>query len=105
MTLREYQKLAFKTALPSTHNLSYMALGLSGEAGEVANKIKKIVRGDAMTNDALFGLPGELGDVLWYIAGLTTVCGFDLDTIAKINLDKLKKRMENSTIQGSGDNR
>jgi NTP pyrophosphatase (non-canonical NTP hydrolase) len=106
MTFNEYQKLARSTAVyPEEYKVIYPALGLCGEAGEVADKIKKTVRGD----DPLYKVSGEialeLGDVLWYIAALADDLGVDLETIAKWNTDKLQRRMKSNKIKGDGDNR
>lgn len=100
-TLDEYQEKASKTAIYKD-KLTYPALGLSGEAGEVANKVKKYMRdGHLDTVD----LAKELGDVLWYVAMVANDIDFDLSQIAELNIQKLNSRMERGTIQGSGDNR
>jgi len=85
----------------------YPALGLAGEAGEVCNKTKKILRDDGgrMTEEKRTQLIDELGDVLWYVANLATDLGVTLDEVARINLAKLNSRKERGTITGSGDNR
>ena len=100
--MNQYQRKAVDTAIfPEEVALSYLTLGLAGEAGEVANKIKKVLR-DGRSTD---GIAAELGDVLWYIAVLAHHLGEDLNTIAGANLYKLSKRAANGTLQGSGDNR
>ena len=98
-----YQRSASKTAIyPDEHRILYPALGLAGEAGEVANKVKKYMRdGHLDTMD----LAKELGDVLWYVAMVANDIDFDLSQIAELNIQKLNSRMERGTIQGSGDNR
>lgn len=103
MDMKYYQQAAITTAKPSSCNLYYMALGLAGEAGEVANKVKKIMR----DNDypAREDIKAELGDVLWYIAGMATVLGIDLGDIAAANLTKLQDRQRRGVIGVSGDNR
>ena len=105
MRLNDYQGLARQTALyPMEQGLTYTALGLCGEAGEVAEKIKKFIRGDeglSLKEDLLH----ELGDVLWYLANLAFECGYTLEKVAQSNLDKLEKRKKNNTIKGDGDNR
>lgn len=103
MEMVEYQKEAFTTAKPTARNLYYMALGLAGEAGEVANKVKKIMRDG--TEPDIKDLKSELGDVLWYVSGLATVLGISLGDVAATNLAKLKDRQERNKIGGSGDNR
>lgn len=113
MDFAEYQKKSRKTAkYPNvSNNFVYPALGLCGEAGEVADKFKKYMRDDRiMTPDGLTAehkeaLKKELGDVLWYIAQLATELEIDLDDIATHNIEKLYSRMERDTLGGSGDNR
>jgi NTP pyrophosphatase (non-canonical NTP hydrolase) len=106
LTFDEYQKRAAETALyPKEQGVEYTALGLTGEAGEIANKVKKVLRGD-YDNDALREmLKGEIGDVLWYTAMLACELDLDLQEIAQSNLDKLASRKERGVISGSGDNR
>src|SRR6185436_12648534 len=74
--------------------LTYPALGLCGEAGECAEKVKKAIRDDggALTEERRAALAAELGDVLWYMAQLATEAGLDLDAIAEDNLAKLLSR-------------
>jgi len=103
MTPKDYQNQAFTTAKPSSQNIYYMALGLAGEAGEVANKVKKIMRDNKEPDKD--ELAAELGDVLWYVAGCATILGLSLDDIASSNLAKLQSRKERNVISGSGDNR
>ena len=82
-------------------------LGLVGEAGEVADKMKKIFRdkgGNFSQEDAL-GVVTELSDCLWYIAMISKEFGYTLEQIAEINIEKLKIRVANNKIHGSGDNR
>jgi NTP pyrophosphatase (non-canonical NTP hydrolase) len=87
--------------------LAYAALGLSGEGGEIANKVKKILRDDqgVLTAEKADAIEKELGDVLWYIARVATEIGSDLNEIATANLAKLRDRADRGVIQGSGDNR
>jgi NTP pyrophosphatase (non-canonical NTP hydrolase) len=107
--LGEYQSLSRHTAVyPNAGaNLTYPALGLCGEAGEVAEKVKKAIRDDGgeLTDARRAALAGELGDVLWYVAQVATEAGLDLDEIANGNLAKLLSRQERSVLQGSGDDR
>lgn len=101
MDFNEYQKEAMTTQLPSTKNMNYLTLGLTGEAGEIANKAKKIIRdGKEITDE---DLASELGDCLWYIAGLADLRGIPLSVIAEKNIEKLRGRKERGTIGGSGD--
>jgi len=107
MTLNEYQEQANETAVypDRGNNVYYPALGLAGEAGEVCNQIKKIMRDDNgnMTSPREAKLINELGDVLWYVAALATELGIDLNSVAKINIEKLKFRQNNNSLKG--DNR
>lgn len=105
MKLNEYQKEALKTwkdgDSPQLDEVR-LALGVAGEAGEVAEKFKKVLRGDDIdVND----IGKELGDVLWYIAVLSDKLGMPLEQIARGNITKLRARQEANTIKGSGDNR
>ena len=103
LTLTEYQNAAATTAIyPASVQILYPTLGLAGEAGEVANKVKKIVR-DGKLNKEDIG--SELGDCLWYIAAICRDLGLNMGDVAADNLAKLKKRKENNTLHGSGDNR
>lgn len=101
--MNNYQKQAFTTATAESQNIYYMTLGMAGEAGEIANKVKKVMR-DGKELD-LEDIKHELGDVLWYVAGLATVLGISLEDVAKANIEKLKSRKERGKIHGSGDNR
>ncbi|MFY9228128.1 MAG: nucleoside triphosphate pyrophosphohydrolase family protein [Candidatus Microsaccharimonas sp.] len=109
MNLNEYQKLAKRTAAPKDkkNELFHLVLGLMGESGEIAEKMKKIVRDNASDFDKLAkdDLKKELGDILWYIAILADYFDIELDEIGKKNIDKLASRLERGTISGSGDNR
>jgi len=109
MELAEYQRLSRATAVyPNAGaNLTYPALGLCGEAGESAEKVKKAIRDDGgrLTPARREELAAELGDVLWYLAQLATEAGLDLDEIAEENLRKLLSRRERGVLQGSGDRR
>lgn len=102
MNLNEYQELAFKTAMESAKNPAYMVANLTSEAGEVAGKYAKWIR-DGVLDEA--GMQKEAGDVLWQIAGLSTVMGWSLADIASKNLQKLADRQSRLTISGSRDER
>jgi NTP pyrophosphatase (non-canonical NTP hydrolase) len=103
MNFDQYQHETRKTAIyPENQALNYLALGLNGEAGEVAEKIKKHIR-DGKELDQDFAK--ELGDTLWYLARLVDELDTDLSEVAEANLDKLLDRKERGQIQGSGDNR
>lgn len=108
MTLNEYQLNALETAVyPEEYSIVYPALGMAGEAGEVADKVKKVIR----DNNADFSslkceeIAMEIGDVLWYCAVLADRIGYRLDTIARMNNRKLKSRQLRGKLGGSGDNR
>ena len=102
MNFDEYQKFARSTAIyPDECKVVYQALGLCGEAGEVAEKVKKNIR----DGKSLDGLALELGDVLWYISTLADDLGVTLEEVAKANIEKLQSRMERNKIKGDGDNR
>jgi NTP pyrophosphatase (non-canonical NTP hydrolase) len=103
-----YQRSASKTAIyPDEHRILYPALGLAGEAGEVANKVKKLVRDgpDNRPDDWREQIASEIGDVLWYCAALATDLNLTLGMIASQNEIKLSRRKEQGTIGGSGDTR
>ena len=109
MELNHYQSESRKTALyPDVgSNAIYPTLGLVGEAGEVADKVKKILRDknglfDKKSKDEI---KFELGDVLWYISQLSSELGYELEEVADANLKKLKSRKNRGKIQGSGDDR
>jgi NTP pyrophosphatase (non-canonical NTP hydrolase) len=105
--LSDYQQRSRATAVypDAGQNLTYPALGLCGEAGEAAEKVKKALRDDGgvLTPERRTALAAELGDVLWYVAQLATEAGLELDTIAEENLSKLRSRQERNVLQGSGD--
>lgn len=108
MEANEYQKRAISTAIyPRTHTITYPAFGLFGEAGEVAEHIKKAIRDDGgtFTPARRAALLKELGDTSWYLANLAADLGFDLDTVFQANLDKLQSRKDRGVLQGSGDDR
>ena len=126
MQFKEYQEIAKTTAMyPTEMKLLYPTLGLSGEVGEVSEKVKKLIRDkehlytiikynelrnltpENVDDLLLFitGIKKELGDVLWYISAIASDLGLSLDDIANTNVEKLKSRKERNVIQGSGDNR
>lgn len=108
MELNKYQEEAKKTAIyPKGQEIIYPTLGLTGEAGEVADKVKKILRDKegVFSQQEREEIAKELGDVLWYIAIMARDLGYSLEDIAKINISKLKSRQKRGMLSGSGDNR
>lgn len=109
MDFDTYQKLSRKTAIyPDIgHNFVYPTLGIADEAGEVTGKIKKAIRDDGgiITKEKKEEVLKELGDVLWYMAQLSTELKISFSKVARENLKKLKSRAKRGKIGGSGDNR
>jgi len=106
--LSDYQRLSRRTAeYPREAWLAYPALGLAGEAGEVAEHAKKAIRDDGgeVVAERRAAMAKELGDVLWYVAQLATELELDLDEIAHANLEKLLSRQRRGVLSGSGDER
>jgi NTP pyrophosphatase (non-canonical NTP hydrolase) len=101
--MTDYQEVASDTAIyPPENEIIYPALGLAAEAGEVANKVKKILRDDAFDKDAI---ADEIGDCLWYIAALCRDLRVDMSEIALNNIKKLQDRKQRGKLQGNGDKR
>lgn len=110
MTFEEYQKGALTTVISTGDefkDLLHWVLGINGEAGEVAEKVKKIIRdkGGVVSEEDKKELAKELGDVLWYLAVFADHLGVSMDDIAQANLDKLASRKKRGVLGGSGDNR
>ena len=113
MEFIEYQQLAIKTAQFQTGSLralSYTMLGLTGEAGEVAERIKKILREEDRDLDDIIAekrpeIIKEMGDVLWYLSALSREIGTTLEEVANANIEKLKSRYDRGVIYGEDDNR
>lgn len=113
MNFSEYQKASRKTAVyPNLgDNLPYLALGIVDEAGEVAGKVKKLIRDQNFTSirelssEQKQELVKEVGDVLWYAAQIATEMDTGLEEVAEQNIEKLYSRLERDTLKGSGDNR
>lgn len=110
MTFDEYQTQAATTALFNDDkfmDLLHWTLGVGGEAGEITEKVKKIVRDKdgKVTQTDKEELMKEVGDVLWYLALLSKHLGYSFDEVAKQNLAKLKSRHARGVIKGAGDNR
>lgn len=108
MELNEYQDRAMQTAIYETLPVVYPALGLAGEAGEVADKVKKTIRdkgGDFTDETVRTEIAKELGDVMWYLAATARDLGYTLEEIAEMNLAKTQSRASRNRVHGSGDNR
>ena len=110
MNFNDYQKQALTTVLPTNdafRDLLHWVLGVNGEAGEIAEKLKKIIRdkGGQVSDEDKKELAKEIGDVLWYLAVLAHELGVSFDEIAAQNLAKLKSRQERGVLGGQGDNR
>ena len=109
MDLNEYQTAALQTAVYPNRgaNFAYPALGLAGESGEVADKLKKVLRDNdgVLTDTVRDAVAKEIGDVLWYVSVLAYEMDYSLEEIAQLNIDKLNSRKERGVITGSGDNR
>ncbi len=104
-----YENLAGQTAIfPKDKALEYLALGMTSEAGEVAGKVKKLIR-DGEDKEGFemkkLAIASEIGDVLWYCAMMAKEVGVPLNTIMQENLRKLHSRKERGTLHGSGDER
>lgn len=105
----DYQKFALTTAIyPNRgNNIVYPVLGLVGESGEVAEKVKKVIRdkGGVLTDEDRENIALELSDVCWYMATLSMELGLNLSEIFQKNVEKLSSRKERGVLSGSGDNR
>ena len=128
MKLNDYQNKAMSTCMGSSRNMSYMAMGLTSEVGEFMGKIAKAIRkgdvyigSEANESDLHYtigfmadpdrccewesDLKHELGDILWFAAGIAEVMGWTLEEVAQENIDKLASRQKRGVIDGNGDNR
>src|SRR5688572_13508257 len=110
MRLDDYQKQALTTVISQDDEFKdtlHWVLGINGEAGEIAEKIKKIIRdkGGDISQDDKEELAKEIGDVLWYLAVFAQDLGYSLEDIAQANLDKLQSRKQRGVLGGKGDNR
>lgn len=108
MDFADYQKQASKTAIyPDADVIIYPSLGLVSEAGEVAGKIKKVLRdkNGMFSPEDRWAIADEVGDVLWYIAALCEDLGTPMELVARRNIDKLNSRLSRGVLGGSGDNR
>jgi len=109
MTFDVYQEQAWSTAIyPNKgNNIVYPTLGLCGESGEFAEKIKKMIRDDdgVMTDEKRVELIKEASDIMWYLSAVCKELGVSMGSVARTNLDKLHSRMKRGKLQGSGDER
>ncbi len=109
MNFEEFQNIVKKTAIyPNQgNNVAYVTLGLAGEAGEVADKVKKLIRdsGGILTPDKRKEMIKELGDVLWYLTACASELGVGLEEVATQNAKKVEDRKNRGVISGEGDNR
>lgn len=106
MNINSYEDAALETA-QYTDSIIYPALGLTGEAGEVADKVKKVLRDNngEFSDERKADIAMELGDVLWYVANMANDLGYTLEEIAQMNINKLRSRAQRGVLGGSGDNR
>jgi len=109
MDLNEYQEKARATAFypDRENNLVYPVLGLCGESGELAEKLKKMIRDDGgiLTPERKKLMIKELGDVMWYVADIASVLKISLNEVALKNIEKLQSRKDRNVLQGDGDER
>lgn len=108
MEVSTYQSIAVSTAIyPKEYSIMYLALGMCGEAGEAAEKIKKIYRdkGGNVNDEDRAAIVKELGDVCWYIANIANELNASFDDVLNTNADKILARKANDTLHGTGDNR
>jgi len=111
LNILDYQKWTDTTAIYPTESeleaINYVILGLVGEAGEVANKFKKVIRdsGGIIENDQRKKIIDEASDVLWYLTRLCSELGYDLEDLADYNYQKLEDRRDRNSLSGSGDSR
>jgi NTP pyrophosphatase (non-canonical NTP hydrolase) len=110
MTFDEYQQKAHTTSFNTAiggDTLLYPVLGLVGEAGEVAEKIKKLYRdkGGKIDSESMNLIAKELGDVCWYVSEICTQMDISLNAVVELNLEKLYNRSIRDALHGSGDNR
>lgn len=123
LTLKEYQRRAMGTCLRESENFAYMFMNLVGELGEFASKIAKQIRkgrfelgqNEVLPVEGAIGwdewkaiddeLELEAGDILWQLSGLCSVMDWDLENVARKNLEKLASRKQRGKIDGEGDHR
>ena len=104
MTVQQYDEFVLSMKVyPEQHAIVYPALGIAGEGGEIAEKVKKWLRGDRELDKT--EVAKELGDVCWYIASMADDLGFTLEQVIQMNVEKLTSRKERGVQKGDGDNR
>jgi NTP pyrophosphatase (non-canonical NTP hydrolase) len=104
MQLDEYQRQSYKYAMPTARHVDYLVPGLAGEVGELCSLFAKGVRDSkGYVNEET--LVKELGDVLWFVAGIASHFNIPLEEVAELNLHKLESRKQRNVISGSGDDR
>jgi NTP pyrophosphatase (non-canonical NTP hydrolase) len=108
MELNKYQEEALVTKTYGKGiEIIYPTIKMNGEAGEVAEKVGKVLRDKEgiFTDEIKLEIAKEIGDVMWYCAALAHDLGYTLEEVAQMNIDKLKSRQDRGKISGSGDNR
>ena len=111
MEFNEYQEKASVTATftgkQEEHQLMYLALGVCGEAGEIAEKVKKIIRNDegVVSDEKRESIRSEIGDVLWYLSQLSRVLGIPFEDAAQDNIRKIMDRKARGVVRSTGDTR
>lgn len=107
MNFKDYQDKAWTFAVPTAKNQDYILWNFVGEVGEFFGKMAKFKRdgNPSQLAEHEAALKKELGDIVWFVAAIATMNGWDLQEIAEGNIKKLQARKEFGTIQGSGDNR
>ena len=110
MNMDEYQIAAESTSILNgkpfdVHTILYRTLGLVGEAGEIAEKVKRVLRDGRNPSEMREDIKKELGDVLWYLAMLAQAFDLSLGEVARVNIHKLASRQERGVLHGNGDNR
>ena len=111
MDFNEYEEKASDTAIFNDRSLEYklmfLGLGVTGEAGEIAEKIKKIMRNDngIVSDEKREGIKKEIGDVLWYLSQLSRTLGFSFEEAAQGNIAKIMDRKVRDAIKSEGDDR
>ena len=109
ITFEQYQRLAERTLVHYLHTDTearpqHALYGLLAEAGEVAEILQKVYRGDYGSDEAANKLRDELGDALWYLAEVCSAHGWSIADVAAVNIEKLQERVRRGTIQGSDRN-